>query len=289
MKKGLFIGRFQPLHLGHASVIEKALQESDSLIIGIGSAEKHHTRENPFTYEERKAMIENSVSGNYSIVPIPDVNDYSKWVDHVKVISGEFDVVYSGNAIINDLFQKKGYNIRKITEDLYISSSAIRDMMTRGVSDWKKFTPGRVADFIGKIDGTERVRSLNKHFLNPAPAVDIIIKYNHGIVLIKRKDGRIALPGGFEEFGETTEATAIREAKEETGLDIELERLLGVYSDPNRDSRTHVISITYVARGSGELRGGDDAKEAFAVPLEDALKMDLAFDHKKILKDFSGG
>lgn len=283
--KGLFIGRFQPMHLGHASVIEKAFAELDSLIIGVGSSEKHHAAENPFTYEERKTMIESSVSGNYKIVPIPDINDYSKWVSHVETLAGNFDVVYSGNAIVSDLFTKKGYAIKKITEEMYISSSIIRDMMARG-ADWKKFTPKGVSEFIEKIDGVERVRKLTKNYLNPVPAVDIIIKYNRGIVLIKKKDGRIALPGGFEEFGESVENAVVREAKEETSLDVKLERLLGVYSDPKRDSRTHVISITYITEGHGELKGGDDAKEAFVVPLEDALKMKLGYDHNKILNEY---
>lgn len=289
---GLFIGRFQPLHLGHLNAIDKTFSDIDSLIIGIGSSEKHHTAENPFTYEERKSMIKSSVNGDYRIVPIPDINDYSKWVEHIETIVGDFDVVYSGNAVVNDLFEKKGYNIKKIAEEIYISSSAIRDMMALG-GGWRKFTSRKVTEYIEKIDGVERVRMLKRHFLNPSPAVDIIIKYgpkthkSDSIILIRRRDGRLALPGGFEEFGESTEATAVREAKEETGLDIDVERLLGVYSDPKRDSRTHVISITYVAKGRGELKAGDDAREAFVVPLEEALNMDLAYDHKKILSDFA--
>ena len=105
-------------------------------------------------------------------------------------------------------------------------------------------------------------------------------------MLIRRRDGKFALPGGYVEFGETTENAAVREAKEETNLDVKLEGLLNVYSDPKRDSRTHIISVTYVARGHGELKSGDDAKKAFVVSIDDALKMNLAFDHNKILKDY---
>src|SRR5271157_1203125 len=96
MKKGLFIGRFQPLHNGHIGVIKDAMKELDELIIGVGSAEKHHSKDNPFTFEERKQMIENSIKGNYKIIPIPDINNYEKWVDHVKTLVGDFDIVYTG-------------------------------------------------------------------------------------------------------------------------------------------------------------------------------------------------
>ncbi len=288
MTIGLFIGRFQPLHIGHISVIENALKEVDSLIIGIGSAEKHHTTENPFTSEERKAMIESSIIGKYVVYPIPDISDYGHWVAYVREIVGKFDVVYSGNAVVNELFQKDGYETKPIVEHFCMSSSSIRDMMVRKNPDWKKYVAPATADLIDRIKGEDRVRSLYKQFLNPIPAVDIIIKYDDGIVLIKRQDGNYALPGGFVGFGESTETAAVREAKEETNLDVKLEKLLGVYSDPKRDPRTHIMSITYVANGSGELKSGDDAKDAFVVPIEDALKMKLAFDHGKILQDYKG-
>lgn len=288
MTTGLFIGRFQPLHRGHASAIEKALAEVETLIVGVGSAEKHHTRDNPFTCEERKQMIKTSVSGNYKIVSVPDTDNYAQWVSHVEVMAGKFDVIYGGNAVVNELFQKKGYEIRPVIETLYISASAIREMMARGDKDWKKFVPASAANLIEKLDGVERIRKLYKHHLNPVPAVDLVINYNGQIILIKRRDGKIALPGGFQEYGETSGQAGIREAKEETGLNIELDNLVGLYTDPKRDSRMHVISITYSAHAiGGELKSGDDATDAFAVPLDEALKLDLAFDHKKILGDYA--
>ena len=295
MTTALFIGRFQPLHVGHISAIESIVAENSSLIVGIGSSEKCYTAENPFSCEERKEMIVRALSkaaapgksyGDFRIVPIPDINDYPKWVSHVENLAGDFDVVYTGNAVVNDLFTKKGYDVKQFSEPRYISASQIRDMIARG-NDWEKFVPDCVASFIREINGQERIRALHKQHLNPVPAVDIIIKYNGGIVLIKRKDGRIALPGGFEEYGEQAEAAAVREAKEETNLDVKLEWLLGVYSDPKRDSRKHIISITYVAEGKGELKAGDDAEDAFAVPIADALKMELAFDHNIILGDYA--
>ena len=119
--------------------------------------------------------------------------------------------------------------------------------------------------------------------------VDIIILYNNGVVLIKRKHepfkDHYALPGGFVEYGETVEEAALREAKEETGLDVRLIRLVGVYSDPSRDPRGHTVTVAFLAVGTGELKAGNDAKEVHVVSIEEALNLPLAFDHEKILRD----
>lgn len=127
----------------------------------------------------------------------------------------------------------------------------------------------------------------------PYVAVDGIVEiYNEnafeGIVLIQRKfePKGLAIPGGFVDIGESTQAAVIREMKEETTLDVEPVSLLNVYSDPARDSRFHVVSIVYVCRASGVPQGSDDAKEARVFKLED-LQMDkLVFDHRNILEDY---
>ncbi|MFA4639554.1 NUDIX domain-containing protein [Pyrococcus kukulkanii] len=121
--------------------------------------------------------------------------------------------------------------------------------------------------------------------------VDLVIIYNNGIVLIRRKNepykGYLALPGGFVEYGERVEEAAIREAKEETGLDVKLLRIVGVYSDPNRDPRGHTITIAFLAVGSGELKAGDDARDVTVIPIQEIerVKEKLAFDHAKIIED----
>ncbi|MBN2720661.1 MAG: NUDIX hydrolase [Proteobacteria bacterium] len=122
---------------------------------------------------------------------------------------------------------------------------------------------------------------------NPVPTVDIIIEVEKGIVLIKRRNPPPgwAIPGGFVDYGETVENAAVREAKEETSLDVELTRLLGVYSDPDRDPRGHTISTVFVARSSGTPAAGDDAAEA-TVFTESTLPRDIAFDHRQILEDY---
>jgi 8-oxo-dGTP diphosphatase len=125
---------------------------------------------------------------------------------------------------------------------------------------------------------------------NPVPTVDLIIEYNEGIILIERKnppDGW-ALPGGFVDYGETLESAARREAKEETGLDVELIRQFHAYSDPQRDPRHHTITIVFVAHAKGRPRAGDDAKET-GIFTENTLPDKIAFDHRAILKDYFSG
>ena len=121
----------------------------------------------------------------------------------------------------------------------------------------------------------------------PKLMVDVIIPSERGVVLIRRGfepfEGRWALPGGFVEVGETVEEAAYREAAEETGLAVEVARLVGVYSDPERDPRGHNVSVAFLARVlSGDLVAATDASE---VAVLDPSSVELAFDHRKIIED----
>ena len=118
-------------------------------------------------------------------------------------------------------------------------------------------------------------------------AVDIIIEYGEGIVLIERKNEPLgwALPGGFVDEGESLEAAAVREAREETSLQVTLRELLYAYGKPRRDPRGHTISVVYIAEGRGHLLAADDAKGARLFPF-DTLPDRLAFDHREILADY---
>lgn len=128
-------------------------------------------------------------------------------------------------------------------------------------------------------------------YKNPFPTVDIIIELTEEkdppIILIKRKNPPYgwAIPGGFVDYGESLESAAIREAKEETGLDVKLKYQLGAYSDPSRDPRFHTISVVFVATAKGRPKAGDDAKE-IGIFTKDSIPRDLAFDHAKILEDY---
>lgn len=121
----------------------------------------------------------------------------------------------------------------------------------------------------------------------PKIMVDVVIPSEGGVVLIRRGtdpyEGMWALPGGFVELGETVENAAVREAKEETNLDVELERLVGVYSEPDRDPRGHNVSVTFLARVTGgEPEAATDADE---VEVLDPSEVELAFDHREIIED----
>ena len=125
--------------------------------------------------------------------------------------------------------------------------------------------------------------------MSPVPTVDVIIRAGGGIVLVRRKNPPLgwALPGGFVDAGETLEAAAAREALEETGLAVRLERQFHTYSDPSRDPRQHTISTVFLADAAGVPRGGDDAAEALVFPAGDLPP--LVFDHAQILADYLSG
>jgi ADP-ribose pyrophosphatase YjhB (NUDIX family) len=127
-----------------------------------------------------------------------------------------------------------------------------------------------------------------ERYRNPVPTVDIIIETENGIILIQRKNPPYgwALPGGFVDYGESLEAAAVREAKEETSLEVELISQLKAYSDPSRDPRHHTISVVFKARViAGTAKASDDATE-IGIFNQDTLPKDLAFDHAKILRDY---
>ena len=122
---------------------------------------------------------------------------------------------------------------------------------------------------------------------NPVPTVDTIIEVAGGIVLIKRRfePHGWALPGGFVDYGETLEAAAVREAREETGLAVTLAEQFYAYSDPVRDPRRHTIATVFIGRATGSPRAADDAAEA-GVFTRATLPEPLAFDHALILADY---
>jgi 8-oxo-dGTP diphosphatase len=128
-------------------------------------------------------------------------------------------------------------------------------------------------------------------YRNPTPTVDIIIELidrrDRAIVLIERKNAPLgwAIPGGFVDYGESVETAARREAREETGLEVELIEQFHVYSDPNRDPRQHTLSVVFLATAKGEPQAADDAKnvgifEPWQIPTN------LCFDHDQILRDY---
>ncbi len=124
-------------------------------------------------------------------------------------------------------------------------------------------------------------------YKNPSPTVDIIIELGGGVVLIERKNEPFgwAIPGGFVDYGESLEDAAIREAQEETSLNVRLKCQMHAYSDPSRDLRRHTLSVVFVAEASGVPEARDDAK-GVGVFTEKTLPSPIAFDHGRILSDY---
>jgi ADP-ribose pyrophosphatase YjhB (NUDIX family) len=128
---------------------------------------------------------------------------------------------------------------------------------------------------------------MSEKYRNPLPTVDIIIEIGERVVLIERKNPPHgwALPGGFVDYGETLENAAVREAKEETSLDVALTEQFYTYSDPRRDPRHHTLSTVYIAKAEGTPRGSDDARVARLYGESD-LPDPIVFDHPQILRDY---
>jgi nicotinamide-nucleotide adenylyltransferase len=166
--RGLYIGRFQPYHLGHQAVLKKIAEEVEEIVIVIGSAQDSHTPENPFTGGERVEMIyaalsESDLRERCVVTPLQDIKRNSVWVSHLQSMVPSFDVVYSNNPLVVQLISEAGIQIRKppmYQRDLY-SGTAIRKLM-RENGDWSGLVPAAVARFIEEKGGVERLISVSK-------------------------------------------------------------------------------------------------------------------------------
>jgi len=165
MITGLFVGRFQPFHRGHLADIKAALKECDELIIAIGSSQESHTPDNPFNFEERVRMIEDTLIAegveHYTIFAVPDINDDSRWVEHVETLVPKFDLVYTGNKKTEDLFKQRYHKVRRVEMVSGVNSTTIRKWMI-GDRGWKSLVPEQVAAYIEQIDGVKRVKEVSE-------------------------------------------------------------------------------------------------------------------------------
>jgi nicotinamide-nucleotide adenylyltransferase len=165
--RGLYVGRFQPFHLGHLEAIKEVLKQADELVVVIGSAQYSHNIHNPFTAGERLVMIRHALeeakidNSRLWIVPVPDVHLHMLWVSALEGYTPRFNVVYSNEPLTRRLFMEAGYKVESIRffqRKLY-TSTLVREKMLKGES-WTKLVPKSVADFIDKIDGVNRLRDL---------------------------------------------------------------------------------------------------------------------------------
>jgi len=169
VKRGLFVGRFQPFHLGHLAAIKDVLKEVDELVIVIGSAQYSHNLNNPFTAGERLIMVRKALEEariDYSrvwVVPVPDAHLHMMWVSALEGYTPSFSVVYSNEPLTRRLFIEAKYRVKPIRfhERKLYSSTEIRERMLKEES-WEKLVPKSVAAFIKGIDGVNRLRDLTK-------------------------------------------------------------------------------------------------------------------------------
>lgn len=167
MTTALLIGRYQPFHNGHLEVVKQILKECDVLVIGIGSAQDSHTKDNPFTGGERLSMISEALADEgvplhrYIIVPIPDINNNALWVSHVKAFCPPFDVAYTRNPLSKRLFEEAGMRVKEqpLFDRHKYSGTAIREKMLKG-DNWEGLVPKGVARVIMKVGGVERMKSV---------------------------------------------------------------------------------------------------------------------------------
>ncbi len=168
--RGLYVGRFQPFHLGHLEAIKKILEEVEELVVVIGSAQYSHNKVNPFTAGERLVMIRNALeeakvdSSRVWIVPVPDVHLHMMWVSALEGYTPKFQIVYSNEPLTKRLFMEAGYRVKGVPffERQLYSSTIVREKMLLDDS-WRTLVPKTVSEFILDIDGVNRVRDLNRN------------------------------------------------------------------------------------------------------------------------------
>lgn len=169
-KRGLFLGRFQPYHNGHHAVIEQIFKsrESDELIIAIGSAQESHTLKDPFTAGERIMMLTKALETlqprlTTYLLPIEDIERNSLYVAHIRSLTPPFELVYSNNPLVQQLFEERGIAVRALpyVERAHLDGTKIRELMVRGDERWRHYLPEAVAKVIDEINGLERLRRIS--------------------------------------------------------------------------------------------------------------------------------
>ncbi|AGB32993.1 nicotinamide-nucleotide adenylyltransferase [Natrinema pellirubrum DSM 15624] len=165
MTRGFYIGRFQPFHNGHLNMVKQIAEDVDELVLGIGSADDSHTVRNPFTAGERIMMITKSLV-EYDLVtyavPIEDLERNSVWVSHVQSMSPDFDIAYSNNPLVIQLFREAGIEIRQspmFNRDVLEGSEVRERMITDG--DWQSLVPDAVVEVVEEMDGIERIQMVS--------------------------------------------------------------------------------------------------------------------------------
>jgi len=162
----LFIGRFQPFHIGHLAAVNWIAARSGKVIVAIGSAQKSFEPENPFSASERAGMIRQQLAAaglgtKCVVVPVTDINDNERWVAHVDAAVPAYEVVYSNNALVKLLMREKGKMVKGIPffKRMLYDATKIRGRMRQG-KEWQTRVPKKVLLLLKKMKAEERVRGL---------------------------------------------------------------------------------------------------------------------------------
>ncbi|WP_224450163.1 nicotinamide-nucleotide adenylyltransferase [Haloprofundus salilacus] len=163
--RGFYIGRFQPYHNGHHHMVEEIAAEVDELVLGIGSAGDSHSPRNPFTAGERVLMLTKSLADfdiTTYVVPIEDLERNSVWVSHVQSMSPSFDVAYSNNPLVVQLFDEAGVEVRQspMFRREVLEGTELRQRMIED-DDWQHLVPPAVVDVVDEINGIERIQRVS--------------------------------------------------------------------------------------------------------------------------------
>ncbi len=164
ISRAFYIGRFQPYHIGHHTVLSSIADQVDEIVVGIGSAQRSHEIENPFTAGERVVMISRSLKDldiDYYVIPIEDIQRNAVWVSHVKSMTPHFDLAYTNNPLVFRLFEEAGIRVQRspmYQRETY-SGTAIRERMIAGVG-WDHLVPVAVARTIEEVGGIERLQEV---------------------------------------------------------------------------------------------------------------------------------
>ena len=167
MNRGLFLGRFQPFHLGHLEASRSLAAQHDELVLAVGSANVSHTPTNPFTGGERVEMARAALAeagvGNAVVLPIPDLGRNALWVAHVASLVPRFQVLYTNNPLPARLFAEAGYKVAPVpfVSRERFEGTRIRESIARG-SAWRDLVPRAVARVVDEVDGPARIRDLSE-------------------------------------------------------------------------------------------------------------------------------
>ncbi|MFB6300890.1 MAG: nicotinamide-nucleotide adenylyltransferase [Halobacteriales archaeon] len=166
MTRGVYIGRFQPYHDGHHNVVRTIAEEVDELIVAVGSADRSHLTDDPFTAGERIMMITKSLVDldlvTYA-VPIEDIERNAVWVSHVQSMCPDFDIAYSNNPLVIQLFNEAGVEVRQspMFDRDVLEGTEVRERMIHD-EDWEVLVPDPVVKVIQEVGGVDRLQQVNR-------------------------------------------------------------------------------------------------------------------------------